>query len=62
MISVEGNRQAIDGNKAFRVSINNGSDYIVGGIVGDDVYYSTVQITVQEDDGILITLLDNHLV
>ena len=51
VITVEGNMMATDGNKQFSISINNGTNYIAGGTLGEDQYYATLQITVEEDDG-----------
>lgn len=51
VVSIEGNMVATDGNRKFTASINNGTDYIAGGILGDIQYYKDLQITVEEDDG-----------
>ena len=48
---VKGNMVATDGNKKFTVSINDDTNYIVGGEVGGMQYYTHLQITVEEDDG-----------
>lgn len=51
MVAIEGNMVATDGNRKFTTSINNGTNYIAGGILGDIQYYKDLQITVEEDDG-----------
>ena len=42
---------ATDGNKQFSITVNDGANYITGGTLGEDQYYPTLQITVEEDDG-----------
>lgn len=51
VITIEGNMMATDGNKQFSIAINDGTNYIAGGTLGEDQYYATLQITVEEDDG-----------
>ena len=54
MVTVEGNTLATDGDQKFTASIDNGTNYIVGGTFGDDKYYTYLQIIVEEDDGTAI--------
>ena len=50
-ITIEGNTVATNGNKLFSITIDAGTNYIAGGTLGEDQYYATLQITVEEDDG-----------
>lgn len=45
---------ATDGNRKFTANINNGTNYIAGGIFEDIQYYKHLQITVEEDDGNIV--------
>ena len=51
MITIEGNSVATDGNTLLSIAIDDGTNYIAGGALGEDQYYATLQITVEEDDG-----------
>ena len=51
VITVEGNMLATDGDQKFTASIDNGTDYIVGGTFGGNKYYTSLQIVIEEDDG-----------
>lgn len=57
MIAVEGNTLATDGNRKFTLNIDNTTNYIVGGTLGDTQFYSSIQITIEEDDGMRHVLL-----
>lgn len=57
MIAVEGNTLATDGNRKFTLNIDNSTNYIVGGTLGDTQFYSSIQITIEEDDGMRHVLL-----
>ena len=52
-VEIPGNEYPTDGTVRFNVSINDGNDFIAGGSINDTQFYNTVEITIEEDDGII---------
>ena len=51
MVTIEGNNEATDGSFSFTVTINKDDDFLLGRTVDDIQYYTAVQVTIEEDDG-----------
>ena len=50
-VTIEGNNDATDGSFSFTVTINEDNDFLLGRTVDGTRYYTTVQVTIEEDDG-----------
>ncbi len=48
---------ATDGNTVLSISVSDGTNYIAGGTLGEDRYYATLEVTVEEDDGKKLSLI-----
>jgi hypothetical protein len=59
VITIEGNTVATDGSTRLSIAVDDGTNYIAGGTLGEDQYYATLQVTVEEDDGKKIIISDN---
>ena len=50
IVSIPGNMDPTDGTIRFSISINDGSEFILGGSEDNTRYYDTVEVTIMEDD------------
>lgn len=57
VITIEGNSMATDGNTLLSIAIDDGANYIAGGALGEDQYYDTLEVTVEEDDGKILSVI-----
>ena len=57
MLTIEGNNEATDGSFSFTVTIGEGDDFLLGGSVNGTEYYTSVQVTIEEDDGMHRSIL-----
>ena len=60
-VNIPGNTDPIDGTIQFSISIDEGSEFVVGGSAGTPLLVS-VEVTIVEDDGELNNIIDNSTV
>lgn len=51
VLTINGNNVPTDGDIRFTITINAGDEYLLGGTVAGTEYYTTVDVTIEEDDG-----------
>ena len=53
-VTIEGNSLATDGSIRFTIEINEGNGFLLGGVVDEIQHYTSVEVTIMEDDSKLM--------